>query len=136
MPQRILLCDDDIYILRAAEFKFQHAGYIVDTAGDGLEALEAIEKALPDLIITDCQMPRLDGLGLVQRLRDNPATADIPVLMLTAKGFELKHDELARTWNVLAVVAKPFSPRELLKRVNAILRMEDIEVNREKSLNL
>ena len=89
MTQRILLCDDDIYILRAAEFKFQHAGYTVDTAGDGLDAWESIQRARPDLVITDCQMPRLGGLDLVQRMREDPATAEIPVLMLTAKGFEL-----------------------------------------------
>ena len=93
MTQRILLCDDDIHILRAAEFKLQRAGYAVDSAGDGLEGWESIQKARPDLVITDCQMPRLDGIGLVQRIRENPATADIPVLMLTAKAFELSHEE-------------------------------------------
>jgi DNA-binding response OmpR family regulator len=122
MTQRILLCDDDIYILRAAEFKFQHAGYTVDTAGDGLDAWESIQRVRPDLVITDCQMPRLGGLDLVQRMREDPATAEIPVLMLTAKGFELPRDEISKKLGVLAVIPKPFSPRELLQRVNAILQ--------------
>jgi two-component system, OmpR family, alkaline phosphatase synthesis response regulator PhoP len=126
MP-RLLLCDDDIHILRAAEFKFLRAGYTVETAGDGLEAWEAIQRARPALVITDCQMPRLGGLGLVERIRENPATADIPVLMLTAKGFELPRDELAEKLNVLAVIPKPFSPRELLQRVNEILKPETVE---------
>jgi DNA-binding response OmpR family regulator len=127
MTQRILLCDDDIHILRATEFKFQRAGYAVDIAGDGLEGWESIQKARPDLVIADCHMPRLDGIGLIQRIRENPATADIPVLMLTAKAFELSYGEAARKWGVLAVIPKPFSPRELLQRVNAILQPETCE---------
>ena len=110
MTKRILLCDDEIHILRAAEFKLKRAGYDVRIAGDGQEAWEAIQQPKPDLLITDCQMPRLDGFGLVRTVRENPATADLPILMLTAKGFELSHEELAAKWNVLAVIAKPFSP--------------------------
>jgi DNA-binding response OmpR family regulator len=120
MP-RILLCDDDLHILRAAEFKFRRVGFTVDTASDGIEAWDAIQRAQPDLVITDCQMPRLGGIGLIERMRDNPATSDIPVLMLTAKGFELTSEELAERLNVLAVIPKPFSPRELLQKVKAIL---------------
>ena len=121
MSKRILLCDDEIHILRAAEFKLKKAGYDVQIASDGEEAWEAIERQTPDMLITDYQMPRLDGFGLVQKVRANPATATIPVFMLTAKGFELSHEELAEKWNVMAVLAKPFSPRELLQRVDAVL---------------
>ena len=121
MSKCILFCDDDIHIVRAAEIKFRHAGYEVHTASDGEEALESIRAGRPDLLITDCQMPRLDGLGLIQRLREDPATADLPVMMLTGKGFELSHDELAKRWNILAILPKPFSPRDLLRRVDAIL---------------
>jgi DNA-binding response OmpR family regulator len=121
MARRILLCDDEIHILRAAEFTFTRAGYEVRTAGDGEEGWEAIGEFHPDFLITDCQMPRLDGLGLIQRIRENPPTAGLLVMMLTAKGFELSYDELARKWNILALVAKPFSPRDLLHRVNAAL---------------
>jgi two-component system, OmpR family, alkaline phosphatase synthesis response regulator PhoP len=121
MTKRILLCDDEIHILRAAEFKLKRAGYDVQIAGDGQEGWELIDTFKPDIVITDCQMPRLDGIGLVQRIRENPDTAGLPVLMLTAKGFELSHEDLARQWNVIAVMAKPFSPRELLQRVNEII---------------
>ena len=121
MSKRILLCDDEIHILRAAEFKLKKAGYEVQIAGDGEEAWEAIHRQKPDILITDCQMPRLDGLGLVRRLRDNPETADLPIFMLTAKGFELSHEELADELEVLRVIAKPFSPRELLQDVDAVL---------------
>lgn len=121
MSKRVLLCDDEIHILRAAEFKLKKAGYDVEIAGDGEEAWMAIQARTPDILITDCQMPRLDGLGLVRRVRDNPDTAAMPVLMLTAKGFELSREELAAKWQVIAVIAKPFSPRELLQTVNRVL---------------
>ena len=128
MSKHILLCDDEIHILRAAEFKLKKAGYDVRIAGDGQEAWEAIQERKPDILITDYQMPRLDGLGLVQKVRENPATADLPVFMLTAKGYELSHDDLAAKWNVMAVIAKPFSPRELLQRVNGVLQEEAVTV--------
>jgi two-component system, OmpR family, alkaline phosphatase synthesis response regulator PhoP len=123
MNKRILLCDDEIHIVRAAEFKLKKAGYDVQIADDGIEAWEAIQRRIPDLLITDFQMPRMDGFALIQRVRDNPATADLPIFMLTAKGFELSHEELVDKWNVMAVIAKPFSPRELLQRVDAVFKI-------------
>ncbi len=121
MPKRILLCDDEIHILRAAEFKLKRAGYEVEIASDGQYGWEAILRELPDIVVTDCQMPRMGGLELVRRIRENPATRHLPVLMLTAKGFELSHDDLANKWDVIAVIAKPFSPRELLRTVEGVL---------------
>ncbi len=121
MSRQILLCDDEVHILRAAGFKFKHAGFDVRTASDGQEGWELIEQQKPDILITDYQMPRLDGFGLVRRVRQCPATADLPIIMLTAKGLEISHEELSAQWNVTAVVGKPFSPRELLRRVEQIL---------------
>jgi len=125
MLKRILLCDDEVHILRAAEFKLKRAGYDVQTAGDGQEAWEAIEVQKPDILITDCQMPRLDGIGLVRRLREHAETRDLPVLMLTAKGFELSHEDLTEELGIVAVIAKPFSPRELRQRVDAVLQTDE-----------
>jgi two-component system alkaline phosphatase synthesis response regulator PhoP len=125
MPKRILLCDDEIHILRAAEFKLKRAGYDVQIASDGQEAWESIQQRVPDILITDCQMPRLSGFELTQRIRENPTTRHLPVLMLTAKGFELSQEDLAEKWNVIAVIAKPFSPRELLQTINRILGVTD-----------
>jgi len=129
MTKHILLCDDEIHILRAAEFKLRKAGYDVRIANDGEEAWEAIQERKPDVLITDCQMPRLDGLSLVRKVRENPQTADLPIFMLTAKGYELSHDDLAAQWNVMAVIAKPFSPRELLQRVDAAIAQRDVPPN-------
>src|SRR5437667_204995 len=89
MNARVLLCDDEVHILRAAEFKLARAGYAVQCVPDGQAAWEAINRQRPELLITDFQMPRLDGLQLLARLRGDPALRDLPVIVLTAKGFEL-----------------------------------------------
>ncbi len=120
MGVRVLMCDDEIHILRAAEFKIARAGFDVRCATDGQAAWEAIQAERPDILITDFQMPRLDGLQLIQRVRQEPALQDLPILMLTAKGFEVSPQELAEKWGVLAVISKPFSPRELLRLVESI----------------
>jgi two-component system, OmpR family, alkaline phosphatase synthesis response regulator PhoP len=121
MGKKVLLCDDEAHILRAAQIKLSHAGYDVSTAADGQEAWEAILANPPDILVTDLQMPRMDGLELSRRVRETPATADLPILMLTAKGFELAHLELAEKCGVLAVLPKPFSPRELVRYIDSIL---------------
>ncbi|MBN1909537.1 MAG: response regulator [Pirellulales bacterium] len=126
MTHRVLLCDDEIPILRAAEFKIKKAGYDVRIASDGEEAWQLIQQEKPDILVTDCQMPRLDGLGLVRRLREHDDTRDLPVFMLTAKGFELDAEELASQWGVLGLIAKPFSPRKLLETIQAALDSQTV----------
>ncbi len=121
MQRRVLLCDDEMHILRAAEFKFKRTGFDVRCAGDGQEAWEMILADPPDVLITDCQMPRLDGIGLAKLVSQTPETAGLPVLMLTAKGFELSEAEVCAKYNVRCVMAKPFSPRELVNKVEEIL---------------
>jgi DNA-binding response OmpR family regulator len=122
MLERVLLCDDEIHILRAAEIKLRRAGFDVQIASDGEEAWAIIRAQPPDVLVTDYQMPRLDGFGLTERIRENPSTRSMPVLMLTAKSFEISPEELAEKWNVRGVMAKPFSPRELVQKVQELLR--------------
>jgi DNA-binding response OmpR family regulator len=117
----VLLCDDEVHILRAAEFKLKRAGFVVRCASDGMEAWELIQAECPDILITDCQMPRMDGMQLVQRVREDPRSARLPIIMLTAKGFELTHRELAERWGIAALLSKPFSPREILRCVEQVL---------------
>jgi two-component system alkaline phosphatase synthesis response regulator PhoP len=124
MTKRILLCDDELHILRAAEFKFKRAGYEVLCAGDGQEGWERIQEFRPDIVVTDCQMPRLSGLGLAERIRNSPHTAEVPVIMLSAKGFELSPEELRTNYGIRCLMSKPFSPRELFARVEAVLADE------------
>jgi two-component system, OmpR family, alkaline phosphatase synthesis response regulator PhoP len=124
MSKRILLCDDELHILRAAEFKFKRAGYDVICATDGQEGWESICEQRPDIVVTDCQMPRLSGLGLAQRILLTPETAGLPVIMLSAKGFELSREELRSDYGIRELMGKPFSPRELFARVEAVLAEE------------
>jgi two-component system, OmpR family, alkaline phosphatase synthesis response regulator PhoP len=123
MSLSILLCDDEIHILRAAEIKFTRAGFDVRIASDGEEAWQAIQERKPALVVTDCQMPRLDGLGLAGRIHADPDTTDIPVLMLTGKGFEIPRTDAWRELGIVQVLPKPFSPRELVAKAQQILEM-------------
>jgi len=121
MRKRVLMCDDEVHIVRAAEIKLTRAGFEVVCAYDGQEAWEQVGASPPDLLVTDLQMPRMDGLDLVRRVRANAATRDLPIIMLTAKGFEIPALDIQRDLGVLAVLAKPFSPRELVQRIGAVL---------------
>ncbi len=121
MSKKVLLCDDEIHILRAAEIKVSRAGYEVRIAHDGEEAWESILKDRPDVLVTDVNMPRCDGLELTRRIRANVETKDLPIVMLTAKGFELPQEELIAKWGIIDIMAKPFSPRELVRLIDQIL---------------
>lgn len=121
MTSRILVCDDELHIRRAAEFKFKRAGHVVDCAGDGVEAWERLQQHRPDILVTDYQMPRMDGMELVQRIAADPRLSGLPIVMLTAKGFEISREELKERYGVLEVLSKPFSPRDLLNRIEHLL---------------
>jgi DNA-binding response OmpR family regulator len=121
MSKRILLCDDEAHILRAAEFKFKRAGYEVFCAFDGQEGWEQVLLHRPDIVVTDCQMPRMNGLQLAERIKQTPETTGLPVIMLSAKGFELSPTDIRDKFGIRALLAKPFSPRELFQRVEATL---------------
>ncbi|HEV3416730.1 MAG TPA: response regulator [Pirellulales bacterium] len=125
MKKQVLLCDDEIAILRAAEFKLKGAGLNVRCASNGEDAWREIERCLPDLVVTDLQMPQLDGFGLCRRIRENPLTRDLPIIMLTAKGFELSPAESTEKYGLFKLMVKPFSPRELLRNVEQVLRETD-----------
>ena len=118
MSKKVLLCDDEIHIVRAAEIRLSQAGFTVRIAHDGQEAWEAILEDQPDVLVTDLQMPRVDGFELIRRIRANASTKDMPVLMLTAKGFELAREEIMEKWGIFAVLSKPFSPRELVRLID------------------
>lgn len=121
MSKKILLCDDEIHILRAAEMTVRRAGYDVQIARDGLEAWELIQQERPDVLVTDVQMPRMDGIELTRKIRSESEYKDLPILMLTAKGYEMEPSEMLEQWGVLDVLAKPFSPRELVRQIKQIV---------------
>jgi two-component system alkaline phosphatase synthesis response regulator PhoP len=121
VAKRILLCDDEIHILRAAEIKLAASGFDVRIAHDGQEAWEAILRERPDVLVTDVQMPRCNGIELARRIRANPATRDLPIIMLTAKTFEFQKQDLVSQIGIVEILPKPFSPRELFLLIEGIL---------------
>ncbi|AEB44130.1 MULTISPECIES: response regulator [Micromonospora] len=117
----ILVVDDDEDIARFVEFNLRLHGFDVMLASDGQEALELIERQRPDLAVVDLMMPRIDGLELTRRLRADPMTAVLPVIMLTAKGMtQDKVNGLSAGADDYLV--KPFDTLELLARVTSTLR--------------
>lgn len=118
--RRILIADDESYVTQILSLNLQRRGFGVAVACDGEAAYELAMAQVPDLVITDYQMPGIDGLGLCSRLKSNPMTAHVPVLMLTARGHTLSDDELASA-NIRGVVPKPFSLRELFPKIERAL---------------
>jgi two-component system alkaline phosphatase synthesis response regulator PhoP len=122
-PKKVLLADDEIYMLRLLEMTFKKGGYQVISCRDGREALAAASAQLPQLIVLDVMMPGLDGLGALRQLKENPATRAIPVVVLTAKGHALTKVE-AEASGAALFLAKPFSPNQLLGEVQKLLSPE------------
>lgn len=116
----MLVVDDDPQVLGLLRLNFEMEGYEVSCANDGTEALEAVSREVPDLVVCDVMMPGIDGLEVVRRLRADPATAHLPVVVLSAKamrsdlraGIEAGADEY---------VTKPFDPVELIDVVSRLL---------------
>jgi len=119
--KKILVADDETHILHVVSMKLLNAGYEVITAMDGEEARDLCLAELPDLLITDYQMPCMTGLELCTQLRADERTRDIPALMLTARGFDIEPEEMAAA-GISAILAKPFSPREVLQKVEALIQ--------------
>jgi two-component system alkaline phosphatase synthesis response regulator PhoP len=121
MPaKKILVADDESHILHVVSLKLRNAGFDVITACDGQEALELALAERPDLVITDYHMPQLSGLELCQKLKEDPATANIPAIMLTARGYQLEPKDTEQS-GICRMLSKPFSPRHLLATVNEVL---------------
>lgn len=116
MANRILVVDDEAHILHVLSLKLRNAGHEVLTSVDGEEAFEVACQELPDLIITDFQMPYMTGLELCRALADHEPTSQIPVLILTARGYALDDEDLL-IGNIKGVISKPFSPRAVLQLV-------------------
>jgi CheY-like chemotaxis protein len=118
--KKILVADDEVFMLRLLEMTFKKGGYTVVSCRDGKEALAKAATELPQLIVLDVMMPGLDGLGALRQLKENPATREIPVVVLSAKGHALTKVE-AEASGAALFLAKPFSPNELLEAVQKFL---------------
>ncbi len=121
MKEVILIVEDEKDIVKMLEYSLKKEGFVTLSCGDGEYALDVAERKLPGLIILDLMLPGIDGLEVCKSLKKNPKTASIPVIMLTAKagesdkiiGLELGADDY---------ITKPFSPREVIARIKAVLR--------------
>lgn len=122
MIPRIVVCDDEPHIVRAISLKFARAGFDVHGAVDAESCFELLLKHPPALLITDYTMPGQNGADLVRRIRAHAPLEDLPVIMLTARGFELQEKNVEiEDLHLSAMVTKPFSPRELVVKVYEIL---------------
>jgi DNA-binding response OmpR family regulator len=114
---RILLVDDEPSLLESLRYTLSRAGYAVATAADGVAALELAEDFVPDLVILDLGLPKLDGVEVCRRLRAEPETSQTTIVMLTAAAGEEAERE-AEDAGADLFLTKPFSPLELLRLVH------------------
>lgn len=125
MSKRVLVVDDEPNIVLSLEYLMEEAGYEVRTVSDGEAALKAVKEKVPDLILLDVMMPKLDGYEVCQRIRANPAWKDVGIIILTAKGREVDQEK-GLAFGADDYVTKPFSTREVVRKVKKILG-EDID---------
>jgi two-component system phosphate regulon response regulator PhoB len=135
MSQHILIVEDEPSIAELISINLTHAGFAVSRALQADEALQLLRNTKPDLVILDWMMPGKSGVQFARELRSNPLTQAIPILMLTAKGEEADK-VLGLDAGADDYVTKPFSPKELVARVKALLRRHVFEVVEEKALVL
>ena len=123
---KILIVEDEANIRQLVRYNLKKEGFQVLEATDGAQGLQSAQREKPDLVLLDLMLPELDGLEVCRRLKGNPATAALPIIMLTARaeevdkiiGLELGADDY---------MTKPFSPRELTARIKAVLRRSQKE---------
>jgi chemosensory pili system protein ChpA (sensor histidine kinase/response regulator) len=115
-----LVVDDSLSARRALAQVVRDAGYDVRTAKDGIEAVDIIDKKIPDILLVDMEMPRMNGMELTVHVRANPDTANIPVIMVTSRSTE-KHREQASSAGVNIHLTKPFSDDDLLDHISKLL---------------
>ncbi|MEH6824096.1 MAG: response regulator [Motiliproteus sp.] len=120
MAAQILLVDDEPNILLSLQFLMKRAGYEVTTATDGELALAQVEACVPDLILLDINMPKLNGYAVCERIRANPAWQQIRIVLLTAKGREVEKEK-GLALGADDYITKPFSNQALIDKVQALL---------------
>ncbi|MGH2352890.1 MAG: response regulator transcription factor [Chloroflexota bacterium] len=126
MSARIVVADDEADIRRLIVFTLRRRGYTVLEASAGDAALELVRQERPDLVVLDVMMPGMSGLEAAQALSGDPATAGIPVIILSAKG-QAAEVEAGLTSGARAYLVKPFAPQDLASRVAGVLAAEVAE---------
>jgi DNA-binding response OmpR family regulator len=121
---RILVVDDEVNIVRLIQVNLERAGYQVETANNGVQALEKIRANRPHLLVSDVMMPEMDGFELLSNIRRDNALEDLPVIMLTAKASD-KDVMAGYSRGADMYLTKPFNPAELLSFVKRILQAQN-----------
>lgn len=122
MDKTVLLIEDEPNIIEAISFILSRDGWRVATHSNGVDAVDVVGLRKPDLVILDVMLPGRSGFDILRELRAAEATADLPVLMLTARG-QAKDRELAETLGASRFMAKPFSNAEVLETVRDLVRL-------------
>lgn len=117
---KILIVDDEPHMLRVTEFSLRRGGYQLIIGRNGREAIELADREQPALIVMDVLMPELDGLGALRLLKQGPKTANIPVIMLTARGHVMTRQD-AEDSGASLFLTKPFSPNQLLTEAKRLI---------------
>lgn len=131
---KILIIEDDRDIVDLIKFNLEDEGYELFAAFDGSAGVASAARYLPDLVILDIMMPKLDGWEVCRRLKEDKGTADIPIIILSARSQELDK-VLGLELGADDYVTKPFSPRELLARIRAILRRKHSKPTSESTVH-
>lgn len=118
---KILIVDDEEHILQVLSLKLRNCGYDISTAVDGEDALHQVRANQPDLIISDVQMPYMNGLEFASALSNDSTTSHIPVVILTARGHALETSDTDIP-NIQKVLSKPFSPRGIAELCAMLLK--------------
>ena len=121
--RKALVVDDEFHIVQVVSIKLKNNGFDVVTAENGSDGYELASQTLPDIIVSDYQMPVMSGVEMIEKLRQNPETTHIPVIMLTARGFAIEDDQKDKL-RVSACLSKAFSPREVLATIEDVLRQD------------
>ncbi len=124
MKRRLLLVDDEPDLLDMLGYNLRQAGFEVETAGDGMDALQKVKSSQPDLVVLDVMMPGMSGLEVCRAIRSDPAVRETPILMLTARSGE-PNEMQGLEAGADDYVTKPVSPRLLVSRVRALMRRTD-----------
>ena len=120
MAKKVLVCDDEPYIVESVSYVVRKAGYEVVVAEDGLEALNAVKREKPDLVFLDIMMPKVSGYEVCRQLKEDPTTKSAYVVMLTARGQE-EDERRALEMGADEFMTKPFSPRKMRAKLDEIL---------------
>lgn len=126
MAHKLFLADDSITIQKVVELILAEEGFDIKTANTGEEALAAIPTYMPDIILADIEMPKINGYQLCEKIKENPITSNIPVILL-AGAFEPINEEMAKQVRADDYIVKPFESQELINKINSALSVKAIE---------